>query len=424
MFTSKTGYRRSKEIAARLVKKGVPTDHFILFENTMNGGLRYVGNSGGSRAYLLKKIAKLQQPVERWATQLYSSSPVNNNIDFTLLTEARLETQSWRSLRELNLGAEKMRYRYHLKHFSRSVARFKYILKTISKPKLVFLISEGIASGAFKEDMISRMEDPYSSVPLTSFERTAQRFGTALLDDHTDYSQIKPIYSPYFLKYLTEVVKSINYGGSVLYTINPERFKDNYDASQSGEMSLRFLAGESGGGYFSGAGVADITKQIHQATSTYYELVFYIAPQWPEKFQVAIDCKRKGVRVKTLNHAEGDRAYNSMEQVQKMFALNIVRGGNWSRSAGKVMKVVYKKNKETKKHVFILVPLPKVMKHRPLDMYLIRENRDTGQVDMSVAHKKAKDWVKVKIKKEPRQNQYFVFIDPSQTHCIYNQIRL
>ena len=108
------------------------------------------------------------------------------------------------------------------------------------------------------------------------------------------FKKTRPI--PPLFRYLDEIVKSINYGGSVIHTINPGRPNDTNDAGISGEMSLRYLAGESGGSYFIGSDTQDIVKRIEKSTSAYYEMVFYIDPGVSDKLEVELKCKREGVR--------------------------------------------------------------------------------------------------------------------------------
>jgi hypothetical protein len=430
MFNSRTGFRRSKEIAADLVRAGKPGDYFIVFENNLYTGLKHIGGHGQSRKQLIKKIKKLSRPIERWATQLYSSRELSNNIDFSIITDARLETDAWESLRRLTLISERLRYKFQVQHFSRILSHFKYILKTISKPKLVFLISEGMSQGAFKIDTKSVEEymqrEPIDQAPPSAEDLRAMQFKSIFYKDETQSAEESRVYSTFLFRYLNEIVKSINYGGSVLYTINPRRINDTNEEGKSGEMSLRYLASESGGKYFAGSNPGEIVKRIKKTTAAYYEMAFYTDPESGQELQIDIKCKRKGTRIYTSNYAEGSRSYSEMDPIQKrMFALNVVSGGNWSRTLGKIRKVRHQKTrdeKSKKKNTFTLtVPLPNEMKNKKLEMFLIHMDTKTHRVKMDIIEKEAKDWIDLKI--EPRKNkkQFFVIIEPSNTYCIYNK---
>jgi len=424
MFNSNKGYRYSKKIARDIINEGEPGDRFVVFENNPIGGLRHIGGPGTSRKNLLSKIARLRRPLERWASQLYKSRSLTNNIDFSLVTDARLETIGWESLRNLELNSENMRYKFQVEHFSRILSDFQYILKTISKPKLVFLISEGMADSAFKKELKGESINVEGKANESDAELRAMRFQSVLMDNDTAVSEDNKVYSTILYKYLEKLVKSINYGGSVINTINPRRLNDINDAGDSGEKSLRYLASESGGTYFAGTDSEDIAKRIKKTTSAYYELVFYTAPETGEKLEIDIKCKRNGVRLLTTNYAEGSRYYRDMDPVQKkMFAFNVATGGDWSRNEGKVMRIPYKKTKnESIKSIYTIdVPLPNQMQNRKLDIFLIQRDTKTNRVDMRLINKEAREWIKLNINDNNKREQFFVIIEPLETYCIYNK---
>jgi VWFA-related protein len=410
MFNSNTGFRRSLKIAKKLATEGKPEDLFILFENNPISGLKHVHGPDQASDKLLKKIKKLRRPIEKWATQLHSNRELNNNIDFSLFTETRLETNAWESLRQLILNSERLRYKFLLQRFSDTMSNLQYILKTIDTPKLVFLISEGIASNAFKtEDTAMEYVVPSNSV-LVEDEKIA--------DDEKQY------YSPFLFKYLKKIVKSINYGGSVIHVINPRRLNDTNDDGLSGEMSLRYLARESGGQYFAGSDTDNVVKRIIKTSSSFYQMVFYINTKEDQDFKIDIKCKRRGVIVKTILYADSNRNYQQMDKVQKkMFALNIIKGGNWSRNQGKIMRIGYKKGTNKDKNAFTLhVPLPNQMKNKKLDMFLITLDEKNQRIGMEIVSKTAKDWINLKINYKKNKKQFFVIIEPRGTYCIYNSI--
>lgn len=426
MFNSRTGFRRSKEIARDMVKQGKPGDQFVVFENNIIGGLRHIAGPAGSKEKIMKKVAKLKRPIGRWATQLHSRRSLENNIDFSIITDARLETISWESLRKNDLHADGMNYQQQIEQFTRAIAQFKYILKTISRPKLVFLISEGMADESFRMAFLGEQMPVAGAGTESDAELRARRFQSILVQDESTPQTENKVYSIHLYRYLKDMVKSINYGGSVIHTINPRRIDDTNDLGMSGEMSLRYLADASGGKYFAGSNPDEIAKRIKKTTSAYYELVFYLDHEVDKELQLDIKCKREGVRVYTTNYAEGGRYYRDMDPVQKkMFALNVVNGGSWSRNNGKVMRIPYRKTSDKKnrqKDFFTLdVPLPNQMKNKKLEIFLIQRDPKTHQIDMRVVNKKAKNWVKIKVKNNDAKERFFVIIEPVDTYCIYNK---
>ncbi len=118
-----------------------------------------------------------------------------------------------------------------------------------------------------------------------------------------------------------------------------------------------------------------------------------------------------------------------MESIQKkLFAFNVVTGGDWSRIVGKVVKVKYKKIKSEEKgdktkQIFEIM-IPDKMRNKEADIFLIKFDSKTKKTDVSKITEKVKDKVKIPIKKRKKIKQYFVIIEPHGVLCIYNEIRL
>lgn len=424
MFNSLTGFRRSKEIAARLIKEGEPGDNFVILENSSIGGLKYIGGPEKDGNVLIKKINDLSAPPEKWSKDIYSSRVLSENLDVNPMTDPRLESMKWKGLRDSLINSEKLRYQHQVQYFSHVLSQFKYALKTIDKPKIVFLISEGIASGAFRDAIGSAESEMSKRNTNTGSDDPSEGFFALLTKDEATVFDQNKIYSAFMLKYLVEVVKSINSGGSVLYTINPRRTDDLNDDEASGEMSLRYLAGDSGGKYFAGSKPEQIIERVKKTTAAYYELFYAILPNMGADMALRIECKRKDVRVHSLIHTERNRTYLQMEPVQKkIFALNVVSNGNWSRIVGKVMKAKFKKSGSTKDNLMtIQVSLPRVMQNCKIDMFSIGTDPKTQETTVDLLGSQAKDVVNLKIKKKKDINQFFVIIEPNTPYCIYNQI--
>jgi hypothetical protein len=318
------------------------------------------------------------------------------------------------------LNSERQRYQHQVRYFTHVLSQFKYALKTIDRPKIVFLISEGIALGAFRAKVNTR-------APHSDESGVSGGFASILTKNEPTVFDQNSIYSAFMLKYLVDVVRAINNGGSVLYTINPRRMNDINDDERSGEMSLRYMAAESGGKYFAGAKPKKIIEGIKKTTAAYYEVFFQVVPDMGSNMKIKIDCNRKGVHVHSLVHSEKNRPYLRMETVQKkIFALNVVKGGSWSRMVGKVMRVKYKRSQakkgEKKSSITLNIPLPKVMKNRKVDIFLVRQDPKTQKTRIDLAGSKLADMAVIKLKPMKKIDQYFVIIEPTAPYCIYNKI--
>jgi VWFA-related protein len=381
VFNTSNGLRRSKKIASNLIKKSGEGDRFIIIENTPGGGLKHLAGPGGSRENLIKQVEKIVPQRSIWSKNLFSTDPGRG------------------SRQGSPRGLEVMEYKATVRRFSKVLSRLKYALKTITQPKIVFLISEGISKGAFKEGSNIK-RGPESSFYTRAFMKT------------------------HFFNYLKEIVKAVNHGGSVVYTINPQHIERSLDEGVSGEMSLRYLADESGGKYFAGSDVEKIIKRIKKTTAAYYELAFHIPAQLGDNLELTIKCKRKDVKVHTLSHSERNRPYHQMEPVQKkIFALNVVSGGSWSRLLGRVMEAKFKIIKKEKNQYCLNVELPGEMKNRNLDVCLLYLEPTTEAVDMDFETIKANESLELKFLRKKNKRQFFVIIDPTIPYCIYNRIK-
>jgi hypothetical protein len=422
MFNSLTGFRRSKDIAVKLIKEAEPGDYFVILENNPIGGLKYIGGPEKDGNLLIKKINDMNAPPDKWSKDLYSTRIFSENVNYDPQTDPRLESGKWKTVKDSLIGSEKLRYQHQVRYFARVLTQFKYALKTIDKPKIVFLISEGIATGAFRAAINTSMA--LTTVDKTRPENDPGRFHSVLTQDEPTVFDQNKIYSAFMLKYLVDVVKSINSGGSVLYTINPRRTDDVNDDEASGEMSLRYMAGESGGKYFAGSKPEKIVERVKKTTAAYYEIFYSLLPDMGADMSLRVECSRKDVRVHSLIHTERNRTYQNMETVQKkLFALNVVTNGSWSRIVGKIMKIKFKKSGSSKKELMtIRVPLPKVMQNHKIDMFSIHMDPKTQKTAIDLVESQATDVVNLKIKNRKDENQFFVIIEPTTPYCIYNRI--
>lgn len=427
MFNSPVGARRGKEIAINLIREGLPGDSFLLLETSPAVGLRYMAGPEKDAEVLITKIKSLNAASKGLSQDVYANRHLSDNLAQNAMTSQLLETPDWKSLVKLNKLSDDLRYRHRVRHFARVLSRFKYALKAIDKPKIVFLVSEGISRGAFKNsgnpfDPDSVDDNEERGDPLSSSDKG---FVTSLGVKETDVSKQNKVYSAVMLQYLTAVVKAVNNGGSVLYTINPRPMKDFIDNDVSGEMSLRYMAGESGGKYFAGAKPKQIVERIKKTTGAYYEIFCGVTPEMGENMKMEVICSRKDVRVHSLVHTERNRPYHRMAPVQKkIFALNVVSGGGWSRMVGKVMKVKYtrSKTKQQKGRLTLDIPLPNVMRNKKADIFLIRTDPVTQETHIDSDRRTFKDIAKMNFKPRKGGRQYFVIIEPGEPYCIYNKI--
>ncbi len=420
VFNSGTGIIRSRNIASELITKAPPSDRFILIEFNPANGLKHLGGPNMSRQELLVRLGKVTASNTMWASvknrnvrnpRLSDRDPGSiaaarggagdgdvvvkrpsymNNRENPIGMEASLEKSS------LEMDLDKQAYQNSMKLFSRVLARFKYALKTITQPKLVFLISQGVIRGAFTEDVS----------------------GTGI--DGAVIGQNRA-YSGFMLNYARQVVKGINDGGSLLYTINPRPLNIPESA---GEVSLKYMAYETGGKYFTGRDTEKILKHIRNTITAYYEVAFYVPPSVGERFDIRFKCKRKGVKIHTLAGAERTRAYKQMSPEQKkVFALDAVTGGNWSRIVGKVVKLALTDVFDSEKKKNVIVPLEQGMRDRPLDVFVIHMDPKTMEADFTIDRMQGPVSLAVAVKKVKNKRTFLLLVEPEHTLCVYNELK-
>ncbi|MDQ1351988.1 MAG: hypothetical protein QG657_2294, partial [Acidobacteriota bacterium] len=145
VFNSSSGLRRSKKIARDLIREGTQGDRYILLENTPAGGLTYMVGPSPDKEKLVQEIDKIAPNDTIW--KKLKEIKENNLINI----------EQWGNIKNIqspdrrDLGGLGPDYQHMVKRFSHILTQFQYALKTITQPKIVFLISEGISSMAFNE---------------------------------------------------------------------------------------------------------------------------------------------------------------------------------------------------------------------------------------------------------------------------------
>jgi hypothetical protein len=114
---------------------------------------------------------------------------------------------------------------------------------------------------------------------------------------------------------------------------------------------------------------------------------------------------------------------------KKLFALNVVNGGSWSRMVARVGKInfeslVNNRNQAAPRHLIsIEVTIPPGMRDRKLDLFLVNIDPNTKKAMIGLNTKIVGEKENIRFPAQKNQKQYFVIIEPSQPLCIYNQVR-
>jgi len=432
IFNSRDGYRRTKEIAEKLIIQGKSSDKFIVIELHPLKGLNYIGGPETGNKFLVERIKSLKLNFNKWSNELFRQKLLGSSFSNDLYGVSEQKTKRFMGLSKAHNESERMRYRNQIIRYSSMLSKFKYALKSITKPKMIFLISEGMAQGSFLEtsrgftsqdgEILKKIAD--FKKEHSGFNYKFQQWSTLYDSERKD--NFKLLFSGMMLGYLGDIVKSINRGNSVLYSINPAKPSDTHDSNISGEMSLKYLAGESGGEYYAGTNAVEIVERINKNTSAYYELSFLIPENIKKNLHIKIRCKRKGVNVNTVQYTELKKKYSDMDKLQKrVFAYNLARGGKWSNLIAKVVnaKINIKKTEGKKENSFE-VEFPEAFVGKNADIFIITEDMKNRKVDIKKRKKVLiKATEEIRIKNEENKKYYLAVVELGETRSISLQLK-
>jgi VWFA-related protein len=406
MFNSFYGLKRAKRIVSRLIDKAAPGNQFVIMENSMFGGLKLLLGPESDKTKLknaLKKISRL--PDKR------------SNSD-TLDISVRNPYSNRSGNSNLTSKIERRHDKEKVKFFCGFMSKLKYSLETITNPKMVLLVSEGFSEVLFYE------ANPYIK-GLVNYD--------SMLTDH-----------------IKKLVKEINDGGSVLYTIYSGRVKivknmggkssgsgkgsmdtGSYDftvedadlpiSSDSGVESLRTIATASGGRLFDDIDERIIT-QIEKETAAYY-IVSCTSPTNNNSMRFRVRSKRKDVRLNSLIKTKTNNQYSRLNKLQKkIFAMNVAMGNSWAVTAGNTTKAFYRWKNENKTKIQVTVP-PE-MNGRDVDLFLIQFKPEYQDPQIKMKKLKPSDNITFDFT-YPKDNMsgYFVLIEPETTRVIFNRLK-
>jgi hypothetical protein len=415
MFNSFYGIKRAKKICNELIDSNSfsPGSQFVIMENSLFGGLKLIGGPEKDKKKLKKflgKISRLPESISR-----------ESGDDIAVRNFKRDSSSSNRVAEKI----ERWHQKEKVKFFCSFLSQLKYSLEAINQPKLVFLVSEGI------EEILFYESNPYIKEHIVS--------DTSMVDQ------------------LKKLVKEINEGGSLMYTIysgRPKLYKTMHDTAPAGKggggegsdhgddftldqmnilpfvrgsgvSSLKDIAVGSGAKFYDDVSER-IVKEIHNSTAAYYELAFVPKTDPGSAMGVKIKCKRKGIRIDSILQAKTDIDYINMKKIQKkVFAINVALKRSWAHTTRNTGEALYWWEDSQKKN--ILVKMPKEMNGRLVDVFFVWFDKDFTNPYITMKSRKVKDIETIAIKQKKMDKNrllYFVIVEPQSTQCIYNQVNI
>lgn len=376
LISNKNLLGHSLVVAMGIIKNASPGDAFIILESNQVRGFQYIIGPEKDEKKLadaLKRIEKLY--IKR---RLFVSAGLLKELASATGTDREI-VQNLVDGDIRKVRGEKGQYQRDIRILARSLQQLKYALKTITVPKIVFLISAGPKKNA------------QGYIPIA------------------------------YYRLLEDAAKAINFGGSMFYVINPLMQR-----SRQKRTSLKFMTDKGGGKCIHGRNIRDIVDKVKKGTSAYYELAFYSRGKPGSKSRIRLKCKRKGVELTTIGYSELGKPYHQMNFTEKkLFALNVVNGGSWSRMVAKVGKITYKKLKSeaaSNPTGVIEIPIPSAMRKRQLDLFLVSIDPETQKAAIVFKKEMMEEKAKIEITPLENRNHYFIIIEPQEPFCIYNQV--
>jgi len=365
-----------RTIAMGIIKNAPPGDAFIIMESNQIRGFQYIAGPEKDPEKLAQALAQIEK--------LYLSRRFY--LDPGTVHELSLVSGNQRAMVQhvLNMDGDIVRdnqseYSKEVRVLAQSLQGLKYALKTISLPKTVFLITTNPQKSNLR------------GVPVT------------------------------YYRFLENAAKALNMGGSMFYLINPLMYRSKLKRTE-----LKFMTEAGYGKLIHGTNIREIVEKVKKSTSAYYEMAFYPDKKPGEKTRIKLECKRKGVELISIGYSEQAKPYHQMNNTEKkLFALDIVNRGNWSRIVAKVGRIKYRELPGTTPESTgktIEVDIPPVMRNRPLELVTVRINPETQEAAVERKIKTMGEKETLQITPMPGRDSYFIIIEPRTPLCIYNQV--
>ncbi len=305
----------------------------------------------------------------------------------------------------------KKAYIQEIEKFSIKVDQIRFAFQMITKPKIIYLFSEGYQD----YELIDKYFDP-SIAEAPDAEASSYKF-------RLENFNFTSIVSEYFRK----LIKALKESGSIFYSINPGKLKTmSYDTS--GAMQLAYITG-SGGRYFQSLNINKLTDNLLNATAAYYELVCPREESLEhEQKKIEVKCNQEDVHIYTPI-VMTEKTYNQMStDLKKMYAINIVTEGILSRMIGKSNKTEYHKDIEKTegrlhKCTIEVQPVETMQKHST-DIFSLALNKKTKKWKVQMINKIISERERLSFVLENRKiyDLYFVLINTKTADSIYNKI--
>jgi hypothetical protein len=355
---------KAKAIADRVIAQSDKAAQYVLLSIEPLQGLKYI--SGPTR-----DLNAIDRDMKKFVNGKKSQYLLTNAADSTGIRNVRPGSGGIDSDRG-SYGA-----RLELEMMARNDARTKQRLASSYTSALMTL---NVALSSFQE--YSKVIYLYScGIPASAFNiRTEYREATANPQVNNSITYLTPDMVAFDA--LTGIGKYLNKSGALLFVVNPAGTRLFQGDPDSGELSLRILAQESGGRYYEGTDT-QIADQVNSMEGGYYEVSFPDKPEYEgQELSFAIRSKKPDVTIYTVRNVGREKSYGDMTQLEKeVLVLNILSKGPYLQSK---QKVLYAEGQAVRDGGSLVcrIPLPTELARNEWTVYRVARNFATGDVRM------------------------------------------
>jgi len=167
-----------------------------------------------------------------------------------------------------------------------------------------------------------------------------------------------------------------------------------------------------------------MVTHIRKTTAAYYEISFDLSRVKGREMKFDVHCQRKGVQIHTLKNAVKGNSYVDMSPVEKkIFALNVVNGGTWSRMVSTVEAAKLKYTDSDTRAIEVAVPDQMTTKNA--DIFLIVNDPNGKKTSVQMRNKSLDSREKIILGKQAdnKLKQFIVLIEPDSPYCIYSRVK-
>ncbi|MCP5103221.1 MAG: hypothetical protein GY950_07580, partial [bacterium] len=226
----KGGANRVRALAEALIRAGGPGDAFVVLRAHYWTGFQYVAGPGKDKETLIRAMREVPPQI------IFRAGGKTRMPRISFAPPGSKEREMQNRIADLNaidVESGRKQYQKGVRIFTRALSQLKYALKTITLPKNIFLITAGLEERKLK-----------------SVKRTYR--GRQLVENRIIQ----------YYDFLKDAAVAVNYGGSMLYLLNPSKPRSVSDSD-----SLKFMAEVSGGKYFRGRDIPGIVEKVKKSTA-------------------------------------------------------------------------------------------------------------------------------------------------------------